>query len=201
MRNYAMAEEKHTLNIKPGQSGEKKISNANVKSTSNNVMRGIKVSKITLNIGAGKNEEMLKRAIKLLSKISPIKPVQTVTQKRIPGWALRPGLAIGAKATIRKGAKEVLAKLLASRNNTLLKKNFDAQGNFSFGVAEYIDIPGLEYDPELKIMGLEVAVTLERAGFRLKKRNINPKKIGKTHLITKEDAINFAVDTLGVQVE
>ncbi len=169
--------------------------------TTQNPMKQIKVAKITLNIGAGKSEEMLKRAVKLLAKISSVKPIHTKTQKRIPGWALRPGLAIGAKSTVRKGAKEVLLKLLAARNNTLSKKSFDAQGNFSFGVPEYIDIPGLEYDPELKIMGLEAAVTLERAGFRLKKRNINAKKVGKTHLITKDDAIKFVQETLGVTVE
>ncbi len=166
-----------------------------------NVMQSVKIAKITLNIGFGKSEDMLKKALKLLGKISPVKPIKTVTQKRIPGWNLRPGLAIGAKATIRKDTVEILKRLLAAKNNILLERNFDAQGNFSFGIPEYIDIPGLEYDPELKIMGLEVAVTLQRPGFRLKMRKVNPRKIGKSHLITKEDAKEFATKELGVTIE
>ena len=63
--------------------------------TANNVMKGIRIEKITLNIGAGKNEDLLKKGLKLLHKITSTKPVETKTKKRIPGWGLRPGLAIG----------------------------------------------------------------------------------------------------------
>lgn len=169
--------------------------------TDKNPMKEIRISKITLNVGAGKNEVMLNKGLKLLSKLTPIKPVKTRSNKRIPAWGLRPGLQIGAKVTVRKGAEELLRKLLVAKENLLLKKSFDTNGNFSFGVAEYIDIEGLEYDPELKIMGLEVAVTLERPGFRIKKRRILTKKIGKDHLISKEDAINFVTEKYGVKVE
>ncbi|MBT3298591.1 50S ribosomal protein L5 [archaeon] len=165
-----------------------------------NLMKEIKISKITLNIGAGKNEVMLNKGLKLLSKLTPVKPVKTTSNKRIPAWGLRPGLQIGAKVTIRAGATELLKKLLVAKENQLSKKSFDTNGNFSFGVAEYIDIEGLEYDPELKIMGLEVAVTLERPGFRIKKRRILTKKIGKDHLINKEEAMNFVTKKFGVTV-
>ncbi len=164
-----------------------------------NVMRKIKVEKVTLNIGVGKDENLLKRGLKLLQKLSPLNPVKTTTQKRIPGWGLRPGLIIGCKVTVRKDAEELLKRLLAAKSNALKENNFDGKGNFSFGVPEYIDIEGLEYDPELKMMGLEVAVTLERPGYRVKKRKIQPKKIGKYHQITKEEAMAF-VKGLGVEV-
>jgi len=164
-----------------------------------NTMKKIKVAKVTLNIGAGKSEEVLKKGISLLQKLSPLNPVKTITKKRIPGWGLRPGLTIGCKVTVRKNTIDLLKKLLVAKENTLSVKNFDSQGNFSFGIPEYIDIEGLEYDPDLKIMGLEVAVTLERPGFRIKKRKIFPKKIGTSHQITKDEAIEF-VKTLGVEV-
>jgi len=165
----------------------------------NNPMQEIKISKITLNIGAGKNEDLLKKGIKLLQKLSPLKPVKTITKKRIPGWGLRPGLAIGCKVTVRDGAKELIQRLLVAKENKLTVKNFDSQGNFSFGIAEYIDIEGLTYDPELKIIGLEVAATLQRKGFRVKRRKIRKSKVGKSHKISKEEAIKF-VETLGVEV-
>ena len=172
---------------------------AKQKDNSLNPMRKIKIAKITLNVGAGKNEDMLKKSPRLLEKLSPVKAVNTLTKKRIPGWGLRPGLAIGCKTTVRTGTEKLLKRLMAAKENTLSKKNFDTQGNFSFGIPEYIDIAGMEYDPELKILGLDAAVTLERPGYRLAKKRIRAHTLGKKHRITKEEAIQF-VQSLGVEV-
>ncbi len=164
-----------------------------------NIMQKIRIAKVTLNIGAGKNEEHLKKGLKLLEKLAPTAPVKTFTRKRIPGWGLRPGLAIGCKVTVRKNAEALLKRLLAAKRMALSPKNFDQQGNFSFGIPEYIDIAGLEYDPDLKILGLEVAVTLERPGFRVKRRKVNATAVGKSHRLTPGDAIAF-VQRWGVEV-
>lgn len=171
------------------------------KKSESNPMREIRVTKITLNCGAGKNEALLEKGMKLLARLSPVAPMKTKTQKRIPGWGLRPNLPIGCKATVRKGAKELLLRLLQAKGMKLKAKQFDAQGNFSFGIAEYIDIPGLEYDPDLKIMGLEVAVSLERPGYSIKRRKVRCKKIGHAHVVSKEDAIKFAQEKLGITIE
>ncbi len=168
--------------------------------TQTNPMRKISIVKITLNIGAGKDEDMLKKGVKLLQKFSSNAPVKTVTKKRIPGWGLRPGLVIGTKVTIREGAEALLKRLVAAKDNVLSEKCFDDRGNFSFGVPEYIDIAGMEYDPDLKIMGMEAAVTLERPGYRVKKRKIRPALIGKKHNISKSEAIDF-VKKLGIEVK
>jgi large subunit ribosomal protein L5 len=165
-----------------------------------NPMREIRIEKITLNVGSGKDEDLLKRGLKLFQKLASNKPVKTITQKRIPGWGLRPGLAIGCKVTVRKDPEMLLKRLLAAKKNILSVKNFDNQGSFSFGVPEYIDIKGLDYDPELKIMGLEVAVTLTRPGYRVKQRRIKTVPVGKHHQVTKEEAICF-VRELGVEVQ
>ena len=165
-----------------------------------NKMKEISIAKVTLNIGAGKNEDMLNKGVKLLQKLSPIKPVKTFTKKRIPGWGLRPGLAIGAKATIRKDTEELLKRLFLAKEKRIANKSFDEMGNMSFGIHEYIDIGGLEYDPELKILGLEVAITLERTGYRVKKRRIRPTNIGKNQQVTKEQAIAFIQEKFGVEV-
>lgn len=165
-----------------------------------NAMKKIRIEKITLNVGAGKNEELLKKGLKLLQKITSTKPVETKTNKRIPGWGLRPGLAIGCKVTVRSGCEDLLLRLVAAKDNILDQRNFDNQGNFSFGVPEYIDIKGLEYDPDLRIMGLEVAVTLQRPGFRVRRRTLKTAPVGKNHQISKEEAISF-VKQLGVEVQ
>lgn len=167
-----------------------------------NTMKEITVSKVTLNVGAGKSEDMLKKGLKLLKKLSgEVNPLETVTKKRIPTWNLRPGLKIGCKVTIRKNTTELLKRLFVAKGQALGIKSFDDNGNFSFGIPEYIDVEGLEYDPELKMMGFEVAVTLHRPGYRIKDRRVRPVKIGKKHKITKDEAINFVTNQLGVQVQ
>ncbi|MBI2669184.1 50S ribosomal protein L5 [Candidatus Woesearchaeota archaeon] len=165
-----------------------------------NLMRGIRIGKITLNIGTSKDDEKVKRGLKLLQKLTPLTPLKTFTKRRIPNWGLRPGLVVGCTVTIRRDAEPLLKRLLAAREYALPARSFDQNGNFSFGVPEYIDVEGLEYDPELKIMGMEVAVTLQRAGYRVKLRKIHPHAVGKLHRISAEDAIAFAQEKLGVKI-
>ena len=107
-----------------------------------NPMRAIRIEKVTLNIGAGKDQTKLEKGMLLLKNITGINPVKTVTKKRIPNWGIRPGLPIGCKLTLRKQkAKEILLRLLDAKNNTLQEFQFDNKGNIAFGIHEYIDIP------------------------------------------------------------
>ena len=167
-----------------------------------NPSRNIKINKVTLNIGAGKDQVKLDKGIKLLKSITNVSPVKTVTSKRIPGWGLRPGLPIGCKVTLRrKNAVEVLKRLIQAKDNNLRESQFDNNGNIAFGIEEYIDIPGVKYDPEIGIIGLEVCVTLERNGFRIKRRKIAKKKIPKKHTITKQEAIDFMKKEFNIKLE
>lgn len=164
-----------------------------------NPMKRIKIEKVTLNMGTSKNVDKLERAIKLLNRITGAKPVKTITDKRIPTWSLRPGIPVGAKVTIRKNTTELLKKLFQAVDNTIKSRQINA-GTFAFGIKEYIDIPNMKYDPELKVLGLEVTVTLERPGFRIKRRRLKNKKIGKHHLITKEETIDFLKKEFNVNI-
>ena len=166
-----------------------------------NPMKQIKLEKITLNIGVGKDPNKLEKALKLLEKITEKKPVKTTTSKRIPAWNLRPGLEIGCKITLRKKkAEEVLKRLLSAKEHKLKESQFDEKGNLAFGLHEYIDIPGMKYEHEIGILGLEVSVTLERPGFRIKKRKIRKSHIGKNHRITKAEAIEFMQKNFNVKM-
>ncbi|OIO62219.1 50S ribosomal protein L5 [Candidatus Woesearchaeota archaeon CG_4_10_14_0_2_um_filter_33_10] len=167
-----------------------------------NPSRDIKISKVTLNIGAGKDQTKLDKGIKLFKSITNVSPVKTITSKRIPGWGLRPGLPIGCKVTLRKkNAIELLKRLLQAKDTKLKESQFDNNGNIAFGIEEYIDIPGVKYDPEIGIIGLEVCITLERNGFRIKRRRIAKKKIPKKHMITKQDAIDFMKKEFNIGLE
>jgi len=166
-----------------------------------NTMREIRIGKITLNVGVGKDQTKLEKGILLLRNITGINPVKTFTNKRIPSWGLRPGLPIGCKLTLRKKkAEEILSRLLDAKSNKLTMHQFDIGGNIAFGIHEYIDIPGVKYDPKIGISGLEVCVTLERPGFRIKKRRVMKRKVPKKHKITKEEAIEFMKTKFNVEV-
>lgn len=166
-----------------------------------NPMKQIRIEKVTLNIGAGKNQDRLEKAIKLLKTISNKEPMKCITKKRIQGWGVRPGLAIGCKVTLRRSeAQEVIKRLIEARDNTLGENHFDENGNVSFGLTEYIDVPGMKYDPEIGSMGLQACITLSRPGSRVKKRKIKKTRISKNHKVKKDEAINFMTETFNIKV-
>lgn len=167
-----------------------------------NTMRSIKIEKVTLNIGAGKDQSKLEKGLILLNAIAQATPVKTITNKRIQEWGLRPGLPIGCKLTLRKEkAVKILPRLLEAIEHKLAARQFDENGNVAFGIHEYIEIPGVKYDPKIGIMGLEVCVTLERPGYRIKRRRLMARKIPTRHRIKKEEAIEFMTKNFNISLE
>ncbi len=165
-------------------------------------MREIKVSKVTVNMGIGPEQADMKTGQKIIEKITESKAVQTKAKVRQPKWEIRPGLPIGLKVTLRnEKAESFLKRALAAKGNVLNNRCIDSQGNFGFGIHEYIDLPGIKYDPSLGVRGFDVLVTLERPGFRVKRRKIRSKKVGRNHAIAKEEAIQFIRNRFGVEFE
>jgi len=168
----------------------------------NKLQEQVTVSKVTLNIGAGRDQGRLEKGTKLIKTLTGIDPVKTKTTKRIPGWGLRAGLPIGCKLTLRKApAVDILKRLLYARDNKLKASNFDNRGNFSFGVKEYVDIQDAQYDPQLGMLGLELAVTLEKPGYRVKKRQVKDTTVGRHQVLTKEAGMDFVKTQFGVTIE
>ena len=159
-----------------------------------NSKREVRIEKVTLNIGVGGPGDKLEKAGKLLNVISGSKIIQTRSgpTTRIPTWGVRPNLPLACKVTVRgKKAEELLKRLLQAVENRLSSKKFDKFGNFSFGIPEYIDIPDVPYDPSIGVIGLEAAVTLQRPGFRVKRKSVHATKIGARHAIKKEEAMEY----------
>ena len=165
-----------------------------------NPMREIRLEKVTLNMGAGEAGPKLEKCKKIMELLTGKKVVITKTRKRTTFMAKnRP---IGVKTVLRgKEAVEILKRLLEAVENKIKESQFDENGNFSFGIKEYIHIPGMKYDPDIGILGLDVCVTVERPGYRVKKRRIRPGKIGKNHRITKQEAIEWAKKFFGIEIE
>ncbi len=135
-----------------------------------NTMREIKIEKLVLNIGG--TGDKLEKGFILLKKLSGRKPVKIKATRRIPTWGVRPGVEVGTKVTLRgKDAEELLIRILPAINNTLKEKQI--KDNFiSFGIAEYIEIPRMEYIREVGIIGFEVSVVFVRAGKRVEKKKV-----------------------------
>jgi len=164
-----------------------------------NTMRNIQIEKITINIGCGDAGEKLERAKKLLEMLTEKKVVVTTTHKRTTFGSAK-GRPIGCKITLRnKDAEEFLKKALEAVEKKLSKNVFDVHGNFSFGIKEHIDIPGVKYNPEIGIFGMDISISLERPGFRVKRRRI-ASKVNKKHLIKPEEAMEWVAKNYGVEI-
>ncbi len=154
-----------------------------------NKMREIEIEKVILSAGAVGEE--LEKASKLLEIISGMKPIKTAAKRRIPTFGIRPSLKIGCKVTLRgKKAEELLKKLLAAINNQLKEKQINDE-DFSFGIEEYIEIPGIEYQRDIGMKGLNVTVVFKRKGKRVVIKKIKKGKFPKRQKTTKKEIIEF----------
>jgi len=166
------------------------------KQITENKMREIKIDKIVLNVG-GTGEE-LEKGVKLLQMLTDRKPAKMKSVKRIPSLGVRPGLEIGAVVTLRTGLNEFLKKMLVTIDNRLKRKQI-SENNFSFGIKEYIEIPGVEYKREIGIKGFDVTVVFKRSGRRVRLKKVKRGKIPKRQVITKGEIIKFMEDNFQVE--
>ena len=164
-----------------------------------NVMDQILVSKATVNIGVGESGERLSRAMVLLEEMCEQKPVKTYSKVTNPEFGIRKRQPIACKVTLRgEKADRVIKMVLEGINNKIKPTQFDNQGNLSFGIREHIDIPGMKYNPDIGIFGMDVSVTFEKPGYRISKRKIQNKRIPKKHRITKEETMKFMEENFNV---
>src|SRR3990172_7476500 len=127
-----------------------------------NPMRGIKIEKILLSSGATGDD--LKKAKKLLDFVSGRKAQILTSNKRIPEFDVRPGLEVGTRVTLRgEEAISLLRRLLGAIDNEISEKQL-ADNHFSFGIREYIEIPGVGYQREIGIRGFNVTIVFVRPG-------------------------------------
>ena len=161
-----------------------------------NVMRKVKIDKIVLNVGG--TADTLEKGFKLLKFLTGKKPAKIKSKKRIPTWGVRPGLEVGVVVTLRKDYMDFLKKMLISFDNTLKKKQV-SENNFSFGIKEYIEIPGIEYQRDIGIMGFDVTIVFKRSGRRVALRKMKTGKVSKKQIITKEEIIKFMEENFQIK--
>jgi len=164
-------------------------------------MKKISLEKVVLNIGTGKSGDMIDIAKRALEQISGKKPSTRNAKEAQREWGVRKGEPIGVAVTVRgDDAVALLKKLLEAKGNTVKGKAFDNFGNYSFGINEHIDIPNVKYDPQIGILGLGISITLTRPGYSIRKRSKHKASVGKSHIITNQEAKDYLVKEYGVTV-
>jgi len=159
------------------------------------------IAKVTVNIGVGESGEKLKKAESVLEGVTKQKPIQTLSKTTNKDWGLRKFMPIGCKVTLRKKAAETfLINALKIRENKISEYSFDNQGNFSFGVPDHTLFEGQKYDPNIGIFGMDICVTVENPGYRIKHRRIDQRKIPQRHQLTKETTMQFITEAFNVEV-
>jgi large subunit ribosomal protein L5 len=166
-----------------------------------NPMRGIRLDKAVVNIGVGDAGERLLKAEKVLGMVTKKKPVRTLSKTTNRDFGIRRGMEIGVKVTLRhEEAEEFVKTALWTRENRLAEYSFDPEGNFSFGVQDYTDFPGMKYDPDIGIFGLDVSVSLVRPGRRVARRRVMRRRVPASHRITRQEGIEFVRERFNAEV-
>ena len=138
----------------------------------------------------------------MLKEITDQTPVKKKAKKTIRDFGIREGESIAVVVTLRKQkAIDFLKKVLPVVDNKISKSSFDVYGNFAFGLKEHIEIPGVKYDPEIGIFGMDVCVSVNRPGQRVKIRRKEKTNHRCKHVLTPEESIVFVKQTLGVEID
>ncbi len=170
--------------------------------TTETPMKKIFLDKIVLNMGVGKSGDAIEIAKRALNQISGKKSCSRNARETQRDWGIRKGEPIGVSVTVRgEDAKALLKRLLEAKGDTVKGKSFDNFGNYSFGINEHIDIPGVKYEPQIGILGLGISIALSRPGYGIRKRSKHKASVGKSHIITSQEAKDYLVKEFGVTVE
>lgn len=162
---------------------------------------GIRIEKVVVNIGVGKSGEQLEKAKAVLKSITKVQKVwERKAKSTIRDFDVRENDTIAVAVTLRRQAAEEFLGRAFKATNMKLKASSVSGRTFSIGLVEHILLPGSKYDPKLGVFGMDVAVTLERPGYRVARRKRRPSKIGKGAGISSQDTIEFISSKYGVEV-
>jgi large subunit ribosomal protein L11e len=167
---------------------------ASTSDANKNPMRQIKIEKVCLNICTGEAGDALTKASSVLQQLTGQKPRLAKARMTVRTFGIRRDQKIATHVTVRgEKALEILKRGLRVKEFELRDNNFSQAGNFGFGITEHIDL-GLKYDPSIGIFGMDFYVVLSRAGGRVARRKRQTSKVGKGHLVTKDEAMKWFVN-------
>ncbi len=133
-----------------------------------NVMQVPGVVKVVVNMGVGdaaKDSKLIDGAVRDLTAITGQKPVVTKARKSIAQFKLREGMPIGTHATLRGDRMwEFLDRLVSTALprirdfRGLSPKQFDGNGNYTFGLTEQSMFHEIDQDRIDRVRGMDITV-------------------------------------------
>jgi large subunit ribosomal protein L5 len=133
-----------------------------------NVMQIPGLTKIVVNMGVGeaaRDGKLIDGAIKDLAAITGQKPAVAKAKKSIAQFKLREGMPIGAHVTLRGDRMwEFLDRLLATALprirdfRGLNPRQFDGQGNYTFGLTEQVMFHEIDPDKVDRQRGMDITL-------------------------------------------
>ncbi len=131
-----------------------------------NVMQIPTLVKVIVNMGVGeaaRDSKLIEGAIRDLTIITGQKPQVTKSRKSIAQFKLREGMPIGAHVTLRNDRMwEFTDRLLSIALprirdfRGLSPKQFDGNGNYTFGLTEQVVFPEIEQDKVDRQRGMDI---------------------------------------------
>jgi large subunit ribosomal protein L5 len=133
-----------------------------------NVMQVPGVTKVVVNMGVGeaaRDSKLIEGAIRDLTEITGQKPQVTKARKSIAQFKLREGQPIGAHVTLRGDRMwEFLDRLLSVALprirdfRGLSPKQFDGNGNYTFGLNEQSMFHEIDQDKIDRVRGMDITI-------------------------------------------
>jgi large subunit ribosomal protein L5 len=133
-----------------------------------NVMQVPSVTKVVVNMGVGdaaRDSKVIDGAIRDLETITGQKPQVTKARKSIAQFKLREGMPIGAHTTLRGNRMwEFLDRLITIALprirdfRGLSPKQFDGNGNYTFGLNEQSMFHEIDQDKIDRVRGMDITV-------------------------------------------
>ena len=124
--------------------------------------------KVVVNMGVGeaaRDSKLIEGAIRDLATITGQKPQVTKSRKSIAQFKLREGMPIGAHVTLRGDRMWEFADRLLSISlprirdfRGLSPKQFDGNGNYTFGLTEQVVFPEIEQDKIDRTRGMDITL-------------------------------------------
>jgi large subunit ribosomal protein L5 len=157
------------------------------------------LDKVTVHISVGEGGQKLINAENIVKTLTGQATVRTSAKKTQPIFGIRKGQAIGCKTTLRRErASAFLRSSLETRQNFVHEFQFDDTGNVSFGIVDHTDFPGMTFDPQIGIFGMDVIVSLKKPGYRVARRRAAQRRVPIGHRVTREQAISFLQNNYNV---
>lgn len=133
-----------------------------------NVMQIPGLVKVVVNMGVGdaaKDSKLIDHAVRDLTAITGQKPVVTKARKSIAQFKLREGMPIGCHVTLRGDRMwEFMDRLISLALprirdfRGLSPKQFDGNGNYTFGLTEQSMFHEIDQDKIDRVRGMDITV-------------------------------------------